>query len=342
MSYVWGKIVVEHPFGLVSNTKAFTKLILSPTNRKDMRKVIGIGETILDVIFKNDQPTAAVPGGSVFNGMISLGRLNVPALFISETGNDKVGRIIKDFMADSNLTTEFINTFPDGKSPVSLAFLNEKNDAEYLFYKDYPAQRLDIAFPRIEADDILIFGSFYALNPELRPCIMDLLQEANDRKAIVYYDVNFRQTHANEALRLTSTFIENFEFADIIRGSEDDFRYLFNLTDVDKIYKDKIKFYSPYFIYTAADKGVEVRGENFSKHYPVKPIKTVSTVGAGDSFNAGILFGLLRSRIRRQDLPTLTERDWDSIIQCGLDFSAEVCQSYNNYISKEFAANYLV
>lgn len=34
-----------------------------------MRKVIGIGETILDIIFRGDQPSAAVPGGSVFNGM---------------------------------------------------------------------------------------------------------------------------------------------------------------------------------------------------------------------------------------------------------------------------------
>ncbi len=28
-----------------------------------MRKVIGIGETILDILFKDSQPTAAVPGG---------------------------------------------------------------------------------------------------------------------------------------------------------------------------------------------------------------------------------------------------------------------------------------
>ena len=34
-----------------------------------MRKVIGIGETILDILFKDSQPTAAVPGGSVFNGI---------------------------------------------------------------------------------------------------------------------------------------------------------------------------------------------------------------------------------------------------------------------------------
>ena len=37
-----------------------------------MRKVIGIGETILDIIFRGDQPSAAVPGGSVFNGIAVL------------------------------------------------------------------------------------------------------------------------------------------------------------------------------------------------------------------------------------------------------------------------------
>ena len=45
-----------------------------------MRKVFGIGETILDIIFRNDQPQKAVPGGSVFNGLISLGRLNTKTL----------------------------------------------------------------------------------------------------------------------------------------------------------------------------------------------------------------------------------------------------------------------
>ena len=63
-----------------------------------MRKIIGIGETILDIIFKNEQPTAAVPGGSTFNGIISLGRLGLPTTMITETGNDKIGRVIKDFM----------------------------------------------------------------------------------------------------------------------------------------------------------------------------------------------------------------------------------------------------
>ena len=305
-----------------------------------MRKIIGVGETILDILFKNNQPTVAIPGGSTFNGMVTLGRLNVPALFIGETGDDKVGKIIRNFMEENNLSTDYMEINPDNKTAVSLAFLDEKNDAEYIFYKDLPTLKFENTFPRIESDDIVIFGSFYALNPALRPRMLEFLQAARDCNALIYYDVNFRQTHANEALRLSSMLIENFEFADIIRGSEDDFMYLYNITDVSKIYKDKISFYSPYFICTAADRGVEVRGNNFSKNYPSKHIDAVSTVGAGDSFNAGILFGLLRSRIRRSDLPTLTERDWDAIIRYGIDFASEVCQSYDNYISKEFAEGY--
>ena len=88
-----------------------------------MRKVIGIGETILDIIFRGNQPSAAVPGGSVFNGIVSLGRMGIKVGFISETGNDRVGNIILQFMRENNIPTDHVNVFPDGKSPVSLAFL---------------------------------------------------------------------------------------------------------------------------------------------------------------------------------------------------------------------------
>ena len=60
-----------------------------------MRKVIGMGETIMDIIFHGAQPTAAVPGGSSFNSIISIGRAGIPAVFVGETGHDEVGRPIR-------------------------------------------------------------------------------------------------------------------------------------------------------------------------------------------------------------------------------------------------------
>ena len=84
-----------------------------------MRKIIGIGETILDIIFKNEQPTAAVPGGSTFNGIISLGRLGLPVTMITETGNDKIGHIIKNFMTDNGIDNSHVCIYDDGRTAIS-------------------------------------------------------------------------------------------------------------------------------------------------------------------------------------------------------------------------------
>lgn len=305
-----------------------------------MRKVIGIGETILDILFRDGQPEAAVPGGSVYNGVISLGRMGVNVTFISETGNDRVGEMILANMRENGVSTDNVNVFPEGKSPVSLAFLNERNDAEYIFYKDYPRQRLDVTLPRIDRDDIVMIGSYFAITPVLRDKVKDLLDAAKEAGAIIYYDVNFRSTHANEAIKLMPTILENFEYADILRGSTEDFQNMFRMADTDKIYRDKVAFYCTNFICTDANKDICLRTAAVSKNYPVKQIKVVSTIGAGDNFNAGVVYGLLKQRIRRDDLAELTESDWDSIIRCGSDFAAEVCQSVNNSVSKEFAASY--
>ena len=243
-------------------------------------------------------------------------------------------------MRENGVSTDNVNVFPEGKSPVSLAFLNERNDAEYIFYKDYPRQRLDVTLPRIDRDDIIMIGSYFAITPVLRDKVKDLLDAAKEAGAIIYYDVNFRSTHANEAIKLMPTILENFEYADILRGSTEDFQNMFRMAAPDKIYRDKVAFYCPNFICTDANKDICLRTATVSKNYPVKQIKVVSTIGAGDNFNSGVVYGLLKQRIRRDDLAELTESDWDSIIRCGSDFAAEVCQSVNNSVSKEFAASY--
>lgn len=305
-----------------------------------MRKVIGIGETILDIIFQGSKPIEAVPGGSVFNGLVSLGRAGVPVTFISELGNDRVGEIIRQFMKENQISTDFVDCFPDGKSPVSLAFLDNDHNASYLFYKDYPNQRLEVPLPPINEDDIFIFGSYYALNPVLRDPVTEFLQYAKERKAIIYYDPNFRKSHAHEAIRLRPTVMDNLEFADIVRGSNEDFFNIYGESDMDFIYKEHIQFYCDRFISTHGNEGVDLYTGRGKHHYDVPPIETVSTIGAGDNFNAGILLGLLKYDIHREDLPNLSEEQWGKIIQCGIDFSTEVCRSYNNYVSRDFASSY--
>nr|MBP7473319.1 carbohydrate kinase [Prevotella sp.] len=267
-----------------------------------MRKVIGIGETVLDIIFKNDQPMAAVPGGSVFNGIISLGRSGIDASFISETGNDRVGKKIINFLKDNNVKTDNINVYPESKSPVSLAFLNERNDAEYVFYKDHPHDQLDFIYPDVQKDDIVMFGSYYAVNPVIRPQVVAFLDYARNHGAILYYDVNFRSAHKNEVMKLTSNILENLEYADIVRGSIEDFENMFNMSDADKIYRGEIEFYCKRFICTNGSKSVELRSSKLKKSYPVDDTPTVSTIGAGDNFNAGFVYGLIKHGVDKEML----------------------------------------
>lgn len=305
-----------------------------------MRKVIGVGETILDIIFKNGRPHVAVPGGSTFNGLVALSRLGVPVTFISEVGNDPVGRLMMTFMESNGLATDYIDRFPNGKSPVSLAFLSDRNDADYLFYQDYPAERLNVPMPEINEDDIFVYGSYYALNPVLRKRMVELLNYAHSRKAILYYDPNFRSPHAHEAIRLMPTILENFEYADIVRGADEDCLHMFNQADTEKAYAEHIRFYCHRFIATHGADGVDLYDKGHIRHYAASSIHPVSTIGAGDNFNAGIIYGLLAKDIRRQDLDHVDETVWKNIIQCGIDLATEVCLSYDNYISKEFANTY--
>ena len=305
-----------------------------------MRKVIGIGETILDIIFKNDEPIGAVPGGSVFNGIISLGRAGIKAAFISETGNDRVGRKIIKFLEDNHVDASSINVNPESKSPISLAFLNEKNDAEYIFYKDHPHDRLDFVLPEIGPDDIVMFGSYYAVNPVIRQQVQGFLEYAREKGAILYYDVNFRASHQNEVMKLNANILENLEYADIVRGSKEDFEVMFNKHDAETVYKAHISFYCKNFIYTQGAEPVEVRGTGrFSRQYPVQQTETISTIGAGDNFNAGFVYGLIKYGITREMLEAgLTAELWDGLIDLAQQFSANVCGSVNNSIDSTFAA----
>lgn len=307
-----------------------------------MRKIIGIGETIMDIIFQNGQPTAAVPGGSVFNSVISLGRLGMNTTFISETGNDRVGKIVLDFLASNGVNNENVCVYFDGRTPISLAWLNDSNDAEYEFYKDYPKARLDVIWPHIDKDDIVMMSSYFVLNPALRTKVVEFLKYAREREAIIYYDFNFRKTHKEEAIKLYPDILDNIEFSDIVRGSTEDFDNMFGNSRPDIIYMKEVEYYCKNMICTDGGNNVSLITKNFSKEYPVAPIKTVSTIGAGDNFNAGIVFGLISENVMREDIPTLDEKKWDRIIKCGLDFSAEVCKSINNSISREFAHDYLL
>lgn len=310
-----------------------------------MRKVIGIGETVFDIIFKNGQPISGKPGGSVFNAMVSLGRMGEHPEFISEVGNDNVGQLVRQCMEENGISTELMCTLPhEHKSAIALAFLDEKEKPEYMFYTDYPDfGRMNYDMPNIQENDIILMGSFFALNEDLREPLLNLLSLARERKAIVYYDVNFRKNLANVVRHLMPQFLENMEYVTLFKGSDEDFQYLFNENDSSLTYKEHIDFFTKNFIFTKGANGVTLYSKgNEPKDYAARTVTPISTVGAGDSFNAGVIYGLLRYNITYDDLKNgnVPLSVWDKVMECGIEFSSYVCTSLENYISKEFATEF--
>jgi len=300
-----------------------------------MSKIYAVGETILDIIFKSNIPETAKPGGSSFNAAISIGRLGLPVTFISELGDDRVGDIIIDFLSENNVESKYVSRFAEGQTAIALAFLNDTNDAEYQFYKDYPYQRLNVEFPEFTGYDYLVFGSFYALNPGIRPRVKQLLEKAIQSKTLILYDPNFRDSHMNQRDQLIEVIRENMAYANLIRGSDEDFKNIFDADNPDEAW-NFVREHCGVMIYTSNANGIYLRTKYESMFVEVDQIKPVSTIGAGDTFNAGILYGLFKRGIRSSDIESLNTQTWYDILKTASEFSREVCLSYENYLPMDF------
>jgi fructokinase len=301
-----------------------------------MRKIFGIGETVFDIIFKNNQPQAAKPGGAMLNSIVSLGRIGLPVHFISEYAGDDVGNLIDEFLSGNGVDTSYVHHYKDGKTKLALAFLNERNDATYTFYEKYSEKRLDIEFPEINSEDIILCGSIYAITNEIRSKFRDFISMSYDKGATVIYDPNFRSAHRHELDHLMPLIIENMKMSALVRGSDEDFLNIFGAINPDEAW-ESVRKYCDCLILTANAEGVYVRTKGFSGKFPVKKIDPISTIGAGDNFNAGMMAAIYLNGITRDQISTMGEEKWENVIMMGVDFATEVCLSYENYISKEFA-----
>lgn len=295
------------------------------------RRVFGMGETVLDIIFKNQQPVGTKAGGSVLNTLISLARAGEKVYFISDIGRDMTGDFIINFLTDNEVNTDYVFRYSDGQSPLALAFLNERNDATYQFYKPYPSQRQIITPTDLTKDDIVLIASFFAINPIVKPWVDELLQQAKQVGALIYYDPNFRASHANDEGVFDAIF-SNMAMADIVRGSDDDFRNIVQTENTIDIYK-KINHLCNNLIITRNADGVDLQTPQIQIHLQTPSIQPISTIGAGDNFNAGFIKGLINLDVDSDNIHQLRVNQWETMISTGIMFASEVCQSLDNYIS---------
>ncbi len=298
--------------------------------------IFTIGECLLDILFKNGQPEWSCPGGSMLNSAVSLGRYGEPVAFVSETGNDRIGDLIHHFLSENCVSTNYLMEY-EGKSTLALAFLDDGGDADYQFYHQLPTVAPEFRLPDFYPADLLIFGSYYSISDRNQGNIERFVRRAVDSGAHVLYDPNFRKPHLDSLPETISAIIRNISMADLVRASHEDMYLIAGAENGLQAYDFVRESGCKLLVYTRNREGVDLFTPWFTKHYHVPVVPVVSTVGAGDSFNAG-----LASVIHHHGNILPDKVFWDEAIGRAIIFAAEVCGSRENFIGWQGAPPYRI
>lgn len=209
-----------------------------------MRKIIAIGECALDVLFRNDCPWLSVPGASILNAAASLGKHGRDISFVGEAAADHVGDTVVDFLTRNNVGTHSIDRFTDGVTPVTLIFTDDHDcERHRVRYERYSTQSFGVVWPRIDPDDVIVFGGLYALEERVHSRLFDIVKYAHERKAVIVYAPDMGVNPAVNLTHVKPAILENLEMADIVVTTDSDLRTIFGEGGGRKSYNRDISFY---------------------------------------------------------------------------------------------------
>lgn len=206
------------------------------------------GECSLDIVFPADTASdtfslTAHPGGRLLNAAAILGDCGYTVEFAGEASRDLTGDIITGFLARHNVSTRSIDRYTAGVTPAY--FLFENRDEATVAMRSHAAEGFDFIWPRVDADDIVIFGSYFALDKRIRPNLTDFLTNAAERKATIIYLPGFLSKLEPSITKVMPFILENLQFADMVVTRSGDFANIFGADATpESSYRDHISFYT--------------------------------------------------------------------------------------------------
>ena len=298
-----------------------------------MRKIIAIGESVLDTIFSNGQPVKAFVGGRVANATASLATAGVPCTMVSECTTDSVGDIIMDFLAAHGVDVSSVDRYPDGSTRLSAIFTDGETP-QIVNYGEYPADRFNVVWPRIDEDDVVLIGSLYAVDLPQRERLFDLLKHAVDRKAIIVYlpglqhGISFRITHVMPHL------LENLEISHLVIATRHDLDTIFPGESSAECYQNHIRFYDNTFIYIDDDlsQTIYCGNKTFSIAAAAGTAQDLNLLGWQSGLTAGVIYQLLKRGITHETISGLTSQDWQEIMHTASRWAVSAAMSDDHCI----------
>ena len=305
--------------------------------------IICSGENLIDFvpISEDSKSFKACVGGSPLNTAIGLGAMKTPVYFFSRISNDFFGKKIISFLKKNNVKTNLIQKTSD---KTTLGFISNKKKPEFAFYANQTADRnlSKYSFKSAVLKKILL-AHFSSISLVLKPGSETYFKMIKSLKknSLISIDPNVRASVIKNKQKFLKRFNEFLKLADIIKLSNEDFHYINNKNNPDKIIPDWIKKNNILFvIFTIGEKGSILYTQKFRIYIKSYKVKIKDTVGAGDIYQAAIINYLYKNKnFSKNKILNFTKSEWENCLKFASKAAAICCTKEGCYPPTEKEIN---
>lgn len=261
--------------------------------------ILCAGEALIDMLPRDtadgEAAFAPYPGGAVFNTSIALGRLGEKTGLFTGLSRDLFGQRLEAALDASGVDAGLAAR---SDRPTTLAFVTlTDGHAQYAFYDEATAGRMlsDGDLPEDVSDVSALF--FGGISLAVTPCA-DAYAALCLREAAhvpVMIDPNIRPSFIGDEAAYRARISKMLAATDIVKVSDEDLHWLEGVGDSDALAGAMLSHGPKLVCITRGAEGVTAYTRGGKIHVDALRAEVVDTVGAGDTFNAGLLAGLSRA-----------------------------------------------
>lgn len=289
--------------------------------------ILCCGEALIDMLpretTRGESAFAPYAGGAVFNTAIALGRLGAPVEFFTGLSGDLFGDMLRRTLAESHVGTRYS---PLSARPTTLAFVKLTNgQAKYVFYDENTAGRMlsESDLPAL-GDEVsaMLFGAI-SLIPEPCGSAYEALMRREHATRVTMLDPNIRPNFIPDPAAHRARMMRMVAMADIVKLSDEDLGWFGETGDVGDIARHWLGLGPKLILVTRGGDGATGYSATATVRVPARRVEVVDTVGAGDTFNAGVLAALHeRVLLTKAGVATLGEDDIRAALDLGVRAAA--------------------